>query len=86
MYELLKGKSAPKSKGLGSITVGLILLLHVTTNKALKAKNSELTLQVPSLQLENAELQLTVKTLESRTPQELLAGARARNATSLKTS
>ena len=41
-------------------------------NNALKSENSEFIEQVESLQLTNKELQLKIKTLESRTPQEVL--------------
>jgi chromosome segregation ATPase len=44
----------------------------MTTNNTLKSKNSELTEEVPRLILENAELELKIKTLESRSPQELM--------------
>lgn len=49
------------------------------TNNGLKSENSQLVEQVQSLQLTNSELQLTIKTLESRTPQELMADARAQH-------
>jgi chromosome segregation ATPase len=61
------------------------------TNNELTAANAELTQQVQSLQLENAELQLTIIKLESRTADELYAEAHAKaearlNSTSFRTS
>jgi chromosome segregation ATPase len=43
-----------------------------TNNSALKSTNSELAEKMQKLRLENAELQLTIKTLESRTPQQMI--------------
>lgn len=48
------------------------------TNNGLKAENSQLLEQVQSLQQTNLKFQLTIATLESRTPMELLAEARAK--------
>jgi hypothetical protein len=57
-----------------------------TNNSALKSTNCELTEKVQTLLLENEELQLTIKTLESRTPQQLIDEARSKlNATPLGT-
>jgi len=43
-----------------------------TNNSALKSTNCELTEKMENLRLENAGLQLTIKTLESRTPQQMI--------------
>jgi predicted nuclease with TOPRIM domain len=49
-----------------------------TSNSVLKSTNSELTERVQSLLLENAKLQLTIKKLETRTPQELIDEAQSK--------
>jgi hypothetical protein len=50
----------------------------MTSNAALKSEKSELILQVPTLRVQIAELKLAIKTLESRTAEELYAEARAK--------
>jgi ribosomal protein L12E/L44/L45/RPP1/RPP2 len=49
------------------------------TNNSLKSENSQLVEQAQNLRQTNSDLQLTITTLESRTVEELLAEARAKN-------
>jgi FtsZ-binding cell division protein ZapB len=49
------------------------------TNNSLKSENSQLVEQAQKLQQTNSDLELTITTLESRTVEELLAEARAKN-------
>jgi hypothetical protein len=48
------------------------------SNKDLTSENSQLVEQVQSLQLMNSKLELNIKTLELRSPQELLAEVNAK--------
>jgi predicted nuclease with TOPRIM domain len=49
-----------------------------TNDSTLESTNSELTEKMRRLTLENAQLQLTIKTLESRTPKQLIDEARSK--------
>jgi chromosome segregation ATPase len=57
-----------------------------TTCSELKSANSELNQTVQRLIEEKAEMEFTIMTLETRTPQELMNEALAKAGTSLKTS
>jgi chromosome segregation ATPase len=83
MQEQINGERFKKEAGLKMLNLQITTLQGqnaelATTNDGLKAKSSQLAEEVKSLQLTNSKLQVRVAELESRTPLELLAEARAK--------